>query len=157
MGGATNETDANFFRLIHQLVGVPCEDGARERRSSYRSPFHSFHRIAPWDGSRFPKDSDFLVVRCYDLSRGGFSFLLPSEPESKQLVAEFSNSADVFYVAAEVAHTEPVLFFPPDRVQRACGLGITDAPPGCEMSTASLMLLVGCRFAKRLRKPGNRI
>jgi len=153
MAGTSNEIDASFFKLIHQLVSNSGPEPGEERRESSRSLFESFQRIAPWDGGKFPQDSEFFAVRCHDLTRSGFSFLVPAEPPFGMLVAAFGRPSQETYVAAEVAHTEYVLLYPSGRVQRP-----DDAPTGAGAGSppaepATRMILVGCRFTRRVRKP----
>ena len=153
MAGTSNEIDANFFKLIHQLVSSSPQEASHERRQSPRALFESSQRIAPWDGGRFPEDAEFFAVRCHDLTRAGFSFLMPGEPPFAMLVAAFGRPPDETYVAAEVAHTEYVLLYPSGRVERPeyGDVGVEGAKPQAEPATR--MILVGCRFARRLRKP----
>lgn len=153
MAGTSNEIDANFFKLIHQLVSSSAGEENEERRGGPRALFESFQRIAPWDGAGFPQDSEFFAVRCRDLTRGGFSFLTPGEPPFAMLVAAFGRPPDETYLAAEVAHTEYVLLYPSGRVERPDD-GTTEAGAGKPPAEpATRMVLVGCRFRRRLRKP----
>jgi len=153
MAGTSNEIDANFFRLIHQLVSDSAEEADQDRRHSPRNLFEYFQRIAPWDGGGFPEDSAFFVVRCHDLTRAGFSFLMPTEPQFHVLVAAFGSPPKVIYVAAEVTHSEHVLLYPSGRVERPDdGTGEAGARRS-PAEPATRMVLVGCRFTRRLRKP----
>ena len=153
MAGTSNEIDANFFRLIHQLVTTSAEEADQDRRRNSRNLFECIQRIAPWDGGGFPEDSEFRAVRCHDLTRAGFSFLMPTEPQFHALVAAFGSPPQVIYVGAEVTHAEHVLLHPSGRVERPdddareAGAARPPAEP------ATRMLLVGCRFTRRLRKP----
>ena len=151
----TSEIDANFYRLIHQLAGTPEDQGAGERRRARRRPFLSTQRIAPHRGERFPEDSEFMDVQCPGLSTSGFSFLLPDSPDFTALVAAFGGPPDVIYVAAEVLHCTRVLVYPSGVVQRAGDQATRPAYQSSDEERPAPMVLVGCRFTKRLEKrPG---
>ena len=150
MDGIGNEIDAGFFQLIHQLVNAP-HPSEEEDREVHRRGFECFQRIAPWDGKRFPEDSEFSVVRCNDLARKGFSFLSAREPDFKQLVAAFTSPGETVYLAARIVRVEPVLFCASGRVERVAG---TPEAPGDAGRVR--MFLSGCRFTRRLHKPADR-
>jgi hypothetical protein len=151
MPGTSHEIDANFFQLIHRLVsGSPREPG-EDHRDQRRNPFECFQQIAPWDGEGFPEDSAFFAVRCRDLTCGGFSFFLPAEPTFERLVAAFGSSPAVIHVGAEVLHTVRVVLYPSGRVERAEQRTAASAEEAND--PGSPMVLVGCRFLRRLRKP----
>lgn len=143
-----NEIDANFFNLIHQLVGTPEED---ERRSHPRQPFQSVQRIAVRRGPGIPDESEFIEVRCHDLTRAGFSFLLPSQPDFADLVAAFGTPPDVMYVGAHVSRCKDVSVDSSGRVEkqqhRAGHFGHETAVEHIGTS----MILVGCKFTERLK------
>jgi hypothetical protein len=152
----TSQVDAGFFQLIHRLVGPQLRaNQPAERRRGMRHPFPARQRIAPRRGTDFPPDREFVEVRCYDLTRAGFSFLLPAEPGFTSLVAAFGNPSETIYVAAEVVRCESVLLYASGGVER-----VVDAPghgdPGPEEGEATPMVLVACRFTERLEKPRGR-
>jgi len=149
MFGTESQIDASFYRLIHELVPA----GKTNRRQGSRQPFFADHRIAPDRGSGFPDDSQFARVRCFDLTRAGFSFFLPSRPDFKKLVAAFGDPPGVIYVGAEVLHCERVLvhsFGVFERLEGASGEADHQGPAG---QPAMQMVLVGCRFTERLQRP----
>ena len=139
-----NEIDANFFRLIHQLSLA----SNRERRGSRRKPFQVMQRIALPRGPGIPPESEFIDVQCRDLTRQGFSFLLPKRPKFERLVAAFGIPPEVIYVAAQVVRCQDVLVQPADGGQGDGG----DAPGDGEGPSPKPMILVGCRFTERLHK-----
>lgn len=148
-----SELDASFFRAVHEILAAPCEGGAEDRRTSPRDPYTCWQEIAPWDGQRFPRASEFLRVQCHDLTRRGFSFLMPDAPEFRQLVVRFRSGAQDICAGAEVVRTSPVWF-------SASGAGEPDAdwtPERDELrpqsERARPMVLVGCRFTARLEMP----
>jgi len=151
----TNQSDADFFRLIHQMVGPLAADEQSERRSRRRDRFLTWQRIAPWDGGPLPEDDAFLAVRCYDLTQGGFSFFLPTRPKFPFLVAAFGQPPELIYVGAEVVRCSRVLLHASGLVDpihdRATHVSYR-SPDG---QLAQPMILVGCRFVKRLddRRP----
>ena len=147
-----NEIDVNFYNLIHQQVGSVVSDRISDRRDKRRQPFAAFQRIAVRRGERVPDESEFVPVRCNDLTRNGFSFFLPTQPDFHSLVAAFGNPSEVIYVAAEVSHYSDVLLYSSGVVQPIddSGADVDDRDPSG--GTATPMVLVGCRFTERLHK-----
>ena len=150
MPAFASDSDANFYRLIHDLVGRQSATVA-ERRSDRRHPFHTVQQIAGWDGGRFPADNAFFAACCHDLTRRGFSFLAPSRPPFGLLVAAFGKSPEQIFIAAEVRHLAQVLLHPSGMIERLEGRDATAALPAGEPPQP--MMLVGCRFLRRLSKP----
>ena len=145
-----SHSDANFYRLIHELAVR--QSATSERRSDRRHPFQAVQQIAGWDGRRFPTDEAFFAARCHDLTGCGFSFLSPGRPQFKHLVAAFGKPPEQIFIAAEVRHLAQVLVHASGTVERFEGdassvVGPAGQPP------AQSMVLVGCRFLRRLSKP----
>ncbi len=148
-----SEIDANFYRLIHQMLETPRDDKGFERRSEKRHAYRTAQRIARWDGSKFPDENQFVPIQCRDLTRSGFSFLTPTEPRFSTIVAEFGVAPDVFYVAAQILRSVPVMCYPSGLVAQMTdrgGVAALTGPPG---EKGKAMFIVGCRFTRRLRKP----
>jgi len=144
------EVDASFYNLIHRLTDAPPEDETAERRRHERKPFSSVQRIAPQRGPEIPDKSEFVEVRCYNLTRAGFSFLMPSHPDFHSLVAEFSGASDTIHVAAEIVKCSDVLVDSSGQVDRIVnGFKQLGDPVAAEQTTTP-MVLVGCRFTRRL-------
>ncbi len=146
-----NEVDANFFNLIHQMVGSSELDES-ERRGARRRPFSSQQRIAVRRELAIPDESEFFDVRCHDLTRGGFSFFRPTRPDFDSLVAEFGTPPEVIYVAARVSHCCNVLLHSSGLVER---LEEGTAQAGVDESNgqaATPLVLVGCLFTERLHR-----
>jgi hypothetical protein len=160
-----SEIDANFYRLIHQMLETPRDESGPGRRPDARHSHASAQRIARWDGSRFPDADQFVPVRLRDLTRSGFSFLAASEPRFTTLVVEFGIPPHVLYIAAQVARSVPVICKPSGELARVTegegesrgegesGSGVESAPSGPSGDQGKLMFLVGCRFTRRLRRP----
>ena len=147
-----SEIDANFYRLIHELVGPQLEDEPAERRRGERHPFPVEQWIAPRDGPAFPSDARFFKVRCHDLNQRGFAFLLPKVPDFDRLVAAFGQPPNLIYLAAEVRHCHRVLVSSSGEMRHVDDQAAqpdTQGPAG----DAKPMVLVGCRFSQRLYKP----
>ncbi len=143
-----NEIDANFYNLIHQLSGSLQQDETTDRRGNRRQVFQTMHRIALRRGTDMPDESEFFEVRCHDLTGSGFSFFLPSKPTFDFLVAAFGIPPSVIYLDAKVSHCDDVLVHPSGLIERIEHAGRQDA----NVQAATLMVLVGCRFVRRLIK-----
>ena len=147
-----SEIDADFYNLIHQLAGSAEDGPAAERRGDRRQPFRSAQRIAIRRGPGIPDESQFIEVRCHDLTRRGFSFVLPSQPDFDSLVAAFGTPPEVIYVAARVAHCDDVLVYSSGLVQRVADRDQHVGHQDRHGRTATPVVLVGCRFTERLHK-----
>jgi len=149
MANLAKMSDPEFYELVHQIGDLLPADETAERRRGQRQPFPSVQRIAPRSGAELPAESEFVDVQCHDLTRGGFSFLLPSQPNFDQLVVILESIHGVIHVAAEVRHTDDVLVDAFGHVQRI-GEHAIDAGYGeNRIQTATPMVLVGCRFTER--------
>ncbi len=147
-----SEIDANFYRLIHRMIVTSPGGENGDRRSEPRAPYRVAQRVAPWDGTRFPDESEFVPVQCHDLTRAGFSFLAPAEPPFRTLVVEFGTAPDVLYLAAQVLRSVPVVCHASGAWMRKPGLDDTTLLPEMHGETGRPMFLVGCRLTRRLRK-----
>jgi hypothetical protein len=147
------ETDANFYRLVHSLKASFPGQAPAERREEPRGAFSTSQRIAPLRGDRLPDDSEFFEVLCRDLSKAGFSFLLPAAPDFTMLVAAFGTPPNMIYVAGEIVHCTNVLLHPSGLVEDADGHAADTAEHHADGRPLKPMALVGCRFTKRLKRP----
>jgi hypothetical protein len=137
-----NATDANFFNLIHQMAVTTRGNAPVDRRGCRREPFRVLQRVALRHGRDIPDEANFVEVQCYDLTQGGFSFLLPSRPNFERLVVAFGAPPEAIYLGAEVAHCDDVTV---DGFSDGRGQAAGDP-------TAIPMVLVGCRFTDRLKR-----
>ncbi len=126
-------------------------DDRDELRHHPRYVFAGLQRIAPRYAMELPNDEDFFQVKCYDLSRGGISFLLAGPPSFKRLaVALVCSSKDTIYLGAEVMHFTAV------RVLRSgplkhIGNEASDTDRGwSDEDGGRRMVLVGCRITEHL-------
>lgn len=160
-----SEIDANFYRLIHQMLETPRDDRGPGGRSAARRARSTAQRIARWDGARFPDASQFVPIQFRDLTRSGFSFLASSEPRFSTFVVEFGVPPHVLYLGAQIVRSIPVIYHPSGELTRAPdeeaegGRG-GEGERGRESAAGSScgeqgkrMYLVGCRFTRRLRQP----
>jgi hypothetical protein len=146
-----SEIDANFYRLIHQMLTAPRRDDNAERRSEKRNHYRIAQRIAPWDGSKFPTEVEFFPIQCRDLTRSGFSFLAAAEPCFATMVAEFGTPPNVMYVGAEVLHSVPVICYASGLVAQMTGRTDAASLAAHPNERGKPMFLVGCRFTRRLQ------
>ncbi len=159
-----SQADAEFYRLVHDLLETRKAYTGSERRAEPRVAMWTKHRIAPLEGAGITAVSEFEEVICLDIHRGGFSFLREKPPTFRRLVAEFGTPSEPLYVVAEVVYFRPVLCWegnlvePPEirPVQKL-------TPPSNESSedTANQfsppapgekMFHVGCKFLRRLSR-----
>jgi hypothetical protein len=148
-----SEIDANFYRLIHRMLETPRDGQGPERRSASHRAYLTAQRIARWDGSRFPDESQFVPIQCRDLTRSGFSFLASTEPRFTTLVVEFGVPPHVLYVAAQVLRSIPVTRDPSGAVTQVIDGHDPVQRPGAPCDRSEQLFLVGCRFTRRLHKP----
>ena len=79
-------------------------DALAGRRGEARFTFTASQRVAPCAPGKLPTVDEFISVRCYDLSRNGFSYLLPHPPTYDTIVAELTLPSQRVYLKARVAH-----------------------------------------------------
>lgn len=152
MADMGSEIDAVFYRLMHRAAVAAQTDRPTERRRQKRLPYQVCQRVAPWDGQRFPDPGRFLLVPCHDLTRGGFSFLLPYRPDFQAVVVELMQLSEEIYLGADIVRVA--------RVQIASGGAVKHLRPASQRfaedeagSGLGAMHLVGCRFTRRLFRP----
>lgn len=152
MFGTESQIDASFYRMIHELAGVPEPGTPADRRDFARQAFSADHRIAPSRGGQFPEPSAFFQVRCNDLTRNGFSFFLPSRPDFTGLVAAFGAPPNEIFVEAQVVRCQDVVVHPLGLVEPADSRRQRVPSRGVASEGAVPMVLVGCRFTRRLQR-----
>jgi hypothetical protein len=153
MPSQSAHVDADFFAMIHQRIVELPDDRPSERRRHQRQRFLGIQRLAPWDGCKFPAEDAFVEVPCYDLTRSGFSFFAHQRPSFEQLVVGFGQKPNLLYISAKPVRFSPMLVFPSGR---AAHVGHAPEPIRCSDPTGEIgmpMVLVGCRFLRRLEKP----
>lgn len=119
-------SDADFFALVHHVLESHPSAATGERRVTDRRDYACQQFIAPYVDGNLPKQSEFRLVRCLDLSPTGFSFLTPRVPTSEYLVVALG-SAPYIFVSACVAHCTS------------------------QQVDNRRMFLVGCRFVARIK------
>lgn len=100
-----------------------------EGRRHDRRPYQCIQLVAPCLNGRLPTLADFHEVRCYDISPGGFSFLLSTRPVFEELVAGFGAADARLYLRAKIKHVTPIDF------------------------EGKKVLKVGCEYLGRVRVP----
>jgi len=134
MPQAPSQYDIEFYNLVHTLrAAANSPTGKGERRRRNRKPFSVTQWISPLRGDCDPgKPRSFFSVPCCDLNEGGFSFLLPSPPDFREVVVALGQPPEEILMIAAVAHWRQV-----------------DERPGKRRTQP--MFQVGCRFLRRLR------
>jgi hypothetical protein len=137
-----------FTQLDLELLGTP-RCGAEERRVCYRRRFFALQRIAPYDGSRIPEETEFFCVESRDLTSRGVSFLFPARPDFRSLVVAFGEPPMRSYVVAEIVHSTDVVVYPSGLVEPALDPAPAAGCDAAEPEEGEPMVLVGCRFVDR--------
>ncbi len=139
------QVDANFFTLIHRVITEQARCAPRDRRQPDRAAYQALARIALPRDEGVPPESEFFEVPCRDLTRRGFSFVLPYRLEFSKLVVCFGTPPEAIYIAARVVHCDNV-------VQRPDG-AIEEGDPGAGVNgRGKSLVLVGCEFRERLQR-----
>ena len=98
-------SNANLFSMIHALLDEQESIGAVERRGGDRRAYACPQLLAPYDGWTLPKQSEFRLVQCQDLSPSGFSFVSKRRPEYEYLVIALGAVPFTFF-SAQVMHAQ---------------------------------------------------
>lgn len=146
MPSLESEIDAQFYEMIHRL-SEGSETEFSDRRREPRHAYEALQKVAPYDGKWFPALDEFVDVKCHDLTRAGFSFLLPRRPAFKSIVACFEGPDETLYFQAEIVRVSRALIQPGGEVEV---FGEGKPPAGAVRPGARPALLIGCRFVKRL-------
>jgi hypothetical protein len=115
--------DVAFYKDVHRLIARHLHS---DRRGGDRSAYYCVQRLAPLFGEKVPPLSEFVEVKCQDLSPGGFSFVCDAPPDYEDYAVELGKSPVLIYVTARVLHVSEVRMGP------------------------SIQYLAGCRFTGRL-------
>jgi hypothetical protein len=152
MAEGGGDVDTELAEHLAESVGGPGAEGPCNRREYPREAYRTVRRIAPYDSSVFPSESDFYPVLCHDLSRGGFCFFHTSRPGFAGLVVELAAGLRSIYAVARVVHCRQVLLD-----ARGNARPLTKALDRT-LRTSSLTgvpgFLVGCQFVRAVR-PGS--
>ena len=119
-------SDADFFALVHHVLENNRNTASSERRVSDRREYTCQQYIAPYVNGSLPKQSEFQLFHCLDLSPSGFSFLSPTVPTSEYLIVALG-SAPYIFVSACVVHCKS------------------------QRRDDEQVFLVGCRFVARIK------
>jgi hypothetical protein len=141
--GQSGPMDA--YQVAHEILTSSPIPG-EERRGAPRHPFANRQWIAPYDGSRFPDQSEFSQVRCRDLSRTGFSFVVKEKPEFTSLVVSLGDPPNHMHMAAEIVRISRVKLLGGGHIEI-----IDDASEDDPDVAAGQTLLVGCKFNGRAK------
>lgn len=143
--------DAEFFRVVHNLLETETPDAVSNRRRRPRFLYDHVQRIAPRTGDALPTAAEYFAVRCHDLNEGGFSFLLPEPPTFRELVAVLGRHPEEIFMAATVRHWSFVTVHADGHIVWQ-GESPAESPRGRPDGSVT-MVQVGCRFSARLFPP----
>ena len=73
-----------------------------EQRNGRRHVYRCLQLVAPFDGSRLPRQDEFGWARFKDVSKSGISFLAETRPATKQLVVAVGPAPFTFLVVEVV-------------------------------------------------------
>lgn len=105
---ATFTKDERYYSAISDAQqGI--DDSGIERRGRERSPYPCEQLVAPLHGERLPDASQFVRVKCHDLSTGGFSYFSPALPACDQIVVAFGNATRYTFLAAHIRYAKRVV------------------------------------------------
>ena len=152
MPDAANQYDIDLYNLVHELfVQAPKADqGRAERRHRSRKPFTVVQSVAPVRGGVLPPPNQFRPVRCHDLNQGGFSFLVSSRPDYRELVVRLGHAPHQIPMLACVAHCREVLVWPSGRIAPVADDSCHAPAQSKRPNRPTRMFQVGCRFVRRL-------
>ncbi|MCS7238381.1 MAG: hypothetical protein NZ899_08930 [Thermoguttaceae bacterium] len=152
-----SQADAEFYRLVHDLLEARKCPVTFERRSEERIPLWTRYRVAPVLGPTFPRPEGFAEATCLDINRCGFAFLWPTLPDFKEVIAELGTRSEPIYVLAEVIYSQPVYFWECGLVEPSGG-----SDQGNQISRPTenqgshggpqKLFKVGCRFIRRVER-----
>ena len=148
MNTLPHESDANFYNLVHQLMGQSGGEG-HERRHGPRHAFACNQRIAPLRGPGLPEPDDFFNVRCRDLNSGGISFFLPAAPDFQHFVVELGVPPEVVHMEAVVLHCLEVVIWPSGQIEQF-GKDLSLESPKATPRGTERMYQIGAQFTRRL-------
>ncbi|MGI8981299.1 MAG: hypothetical protein ACR2FY_18895 [Pirellulaceae bacterium] len=75
-----------------------------EQRKSRRHVYRCLQLVAPYDGSRLPRQDEFSWAMFKDVSKSGISFLAEAKPATKQLIVAVG-PAPFNFLVVEVVRT----------------------------------------------------
>ena len=83
------------------------QPSGREMRRSPRRTYQYRQLVAPMLGDKLPDRRKFFEVVCQDISAGGISFLLDSEPPFKRVVVALGKPPRLSFFVAEIVRIQP--------------------------------------------------
>lgn len=149
--GLSVDADTTYQELSDLSEGVSSSELA-EFFSGARVPFRVDLRIAPLARDRLPSAAEFFPVLGHNLSLGGVAFFLKTRPNFTSLVLALNTPSTIDYIEARVVHCTEVLVNSSGLVRR---VSQEEAAAGNPNESTEPMILVGCRFVRRL--PGEQI
>ena len=103
--------EANLFSMIHALLDEQAPVGVVERRAGDRRAYACPQLLAPYDGWTLPRQSEFRLVQCQDLSPSGFSFVSKRRPDYEYLIIALGSVPFSFF-SAQVMHAKTTSALP---------------------------------------------
>ena len=122
------ESDINFFALVHHVLEANRPEVPQDRRDNGRKDYGCLQFIAPYRDGQLPAAADFEPVKCRDLSPTGFSYLANEPPQHEYVVVALGQAPFIF-VSAAIRHHK------------------------LKAIDGSLAYHVGCKFIARINEP----
>lgn len=134
------------YEMAHRVLKSSPELGGKDGRRAPRYQFDVLQWIAPYDGNGLPDKSDFSPVRCRDISKTGFSFIVPERLDFPILVVSLGEPPNQMHMVAEVMYCHKVRFLGGRHIEMVDEEDDYDD----ENVPGNRAFLVGCRFKDRV-------
>lgn len=93
---------------LRQAITDALDPQKMERRTSDRYAYPTIQMAAPSWNAVALGESAFRPVRCYDISRGGISFVWPTQPDFVEVVVRLSDGPGSVCLKARVLRCIPL-------------------------------------------------
>ncbi len=105
---AHNDAADQRVTELHQAITEALDPRNVERRTSERYAYAAIQMVAPCGIAGALGENIFRPVRCHDISRGGVSFIWPTQPDFTEIVVRLSDGPGAVCLKARVLRCIPV-------------------------------------------------